>query len=183
MSLNWAKKDLSGQQFGRWRVISESEERYSNGLVLWNCICDCGSTKKVNGASLRNGKSSSCGCLRLEVVRLQEYEASFNKLYSSYMREAKTRGYQFAITKEEFRCITSQNCFYCGSPPVRECKNNGKKSHFYGNYTYNGIDRVNNSKGYIKENCVPSCFTCNQMKLKMNQDDFISQCKLISELH
>lgn len=183
MSLNWAKKDLTGQHFGRLKVVSENEKRYSNGLILWDCICDCGNTKIVNGASLRKGLSKSCGCLMLEAVRLPEYEASFNKLYSSYVRGAKTRGHYFAITKDDFRNITSQNCFYCGNHPMSESKNNGKRSKFYGNYKYNGIDRVDNDKGYIKENCVSSCFVCNQMKLTMGQTEFIAQCKRISELH
>jgi len=183
MPLNWAKKDLLGQRFGRLKVISESKKRYSNGLVLWDCICDCGNKKTVNGASLRNGKSKSCGCLTLEAVRLPKYEASFNKLYSSYVRGSKKRGHQFTLTKEDFRNITSQNCFYCGNPPMSESKNNGKKSNFYGNYKYNGIDRVNNSEGYTKENCVASCFICNQMKLTLDQKTFINQCKRISNRH
>jgi hypothetical protein len=29
---------------------------------------------------------------------------------------------------------------------------------------YNGIDRVDNEKGYLVENCVPCCFTCNSLK-------------------
>lgn len=29
---------------------------------------------------------------------------------------------------------------------------------------YNGVDRVDNEKGYTKENCVPSCGSCNFKK-------------------
>jgi len=176
--------DLTGQRYGRLLVVSDSGERYANnGLVKWNCVCDCGSAANVNGQSLRRGRTKSCGCLQLETVRLQEYEASFNKLYRGYVYGAKTRQHEFSLTKEEFLELTSENCFYCNSPPMSECKNNGKKSKFFGNYKYNGIDRIDNSKGYTKDNCVTSCFVCNQMKLTMGQDNFIEQCKRIASRH
>ena len=178
MSLNWAKKDLIGKKFGRLTVIAESEKRYSNGLVLWDCVCICGNKKTVNGASLRNGKTQSCGCLMLDSVRLDKGEASFNKLYGAYKRGAKNREFRFGLKKEDFREMTSSDCFYCGEKPSQEMKNNGK-SNFYGNYKYNGIDRIDNSKGYSKQNCVPCCFVCNQMKLTLSKSDFINQAKKI----
>jgi hypothetical protein len=180
MSLNWSKKDLTSQKFGRLTVISDSKIRYSNGLILWNCICDCGNKVVVNGASLRNGKSQSCGCLHLELKRLPKYEASFNKLYKTYQTGAIKRGYEFKLTKDEFKDITSKECFYCGIIPTYECRNNGKKSKFYGNYIYNGIDRIDNNNGYNIENCIPCCFKCNKMKSTLKRDEFIAQCIQIS---
>jgi hypothetical protein len=58
--------DLSGRRFGRWKVIGESGQ-IKNRTLYWNCICDCGNEVSVNGTSLREGLSSSCGCLRREV--------------------------------------------------------------------------------------------------------------------
>lgn len=175
--------ELTGQRFGRLVVVSDSGERYTrSGLVKWNCACDCGATVIVNGQSLRRGRTTSCGCFHLDRVRLPKGEASFNKLFRAYALGAKNRGLQFTLTEDEFREITSRNCFYCNSQPRNECKNNGKRG-FYGHYTYNGIDRVNNDEGYTKANCVTSCFTCNQMKLTMGQMEFIEQCKRIADKH
>jgi hypothetical protein len=39
---------------------------------------------------------------------------------------------------------------------------------------HNGIDRVDNDKGYISDNCVPCCWKCNNMKNTMKQKDFIN---------
>jgi hypothetical protein len=53
-------KDLSGNRYGRWTVLSFGgifKNRY-----LWICKCDCGVTKFVSGSSLSNGTSKSCGC-------------------------------------------------------------------------------------------------------------------------
>lgn len=52
---------LVGKRFGRLLVLSRA------GLKTpprWLCQCDCGNRKTVPGASLRNGNTRSCGCLR-----------------------------------------------------------------------------------------------------------------------
>jgi 5-methylcytosine-specific restriction endonuclease McrA len=60
-------KDLTGQRFGRWRVIKEAG-RNKQRHVMWLCRCDCGNEKNVVGSSLTNGNSTSCGCLQKERV-------------------------------------------------------------------------------------------------------------------
>jgi len=39
-------------------------------------------------------------------------------------------------------------------------------------YIYNGIDRVDNSLGYVKENCKSCCFRCNKIKRDMSLEEF-----------
>ena len=53
--------DLTGQTFGYWTVLYESDKRSNNGNVYWHCRCKCGIEKDVSSASLRNGLSLSCG--------------------------------------------------------------------------------------------------------------------------
>lgn len=60
------KKDLTGMQFQRWRVISEDGRK--NGGVTWNCICECGTEKIVASGRLVSGRSGSCGCLQKELA-------------------------------------------------------------------------------------------------------------------
>ena len=59
--------DLTGQKFGRWTVL----ERAFNGKreVYWLCQCDCGTIKQVKAASLRSGRSTSCGCYHAEMSK------------------------------------------------------------------------------------------------------------------
>jgi len=61
------KIEMAGKRFNRWTVIKSAEnDKY--GSVMWVCRCICGTIRIVNGGNLRNGKSKSCGCLRLEII-------------------------------------------------------------------------------------------------------------------
>ena len=57
--------DLSGQIFGKWTVLEKTNNRDASGGVLWKCQCECGTIKEVSGNSLRRGKSTGCGCVRI----------------------------------------------------------------------------------------------------------------------
>jgi hypothetical protein len=58
------KLDLTGQRFGKWTVIRIVPEMGKYGERYWLCKCECGSEKPVQAAGLRNGKSTSCGCIK-----------------------------------------------------------------------------------------------------------------------
>lgn len=62
------KLDLTGQNFGRLTVLRDSGER-GNGMVIWECECECGNLTKVRSGNLQSGHIKSCGCLRMEISR------------------------------------------------------------------------------------------------------------------
>jgi hypothetical protein len=80
--------------------------------------------------------------------------------YQTYKSNAKKRNKKFNITRDEFCEYVGKKCFYCGEISV-------------------GIDRVDNSLGYVKGNMVPACETCNHMKWNLTKDQFIQKCKQI----
>lgn len=55
-------KDLTGQMFGRLKIIGRDEDRNQGRRAHWLCECACGNRISVDGASLRNGHTKSCGC-------------------------------------------------------------------------------------------------------------------------
>ena len=61
------KIDLTGKTFARVRVLSQAETR--NSSIHWNCVCECGREFVTSGASLRSGRTKSCGCYVLEVLK------------------------------------------------------------------------------------------------------------------
>ena len=59
--------DLTGQVFGRLTVIEYYETR--KGRARWHCQCSCGNIKVIDGKSLRNGATKSCGCFRVDEMK------------------------------------------------------------------------------------------------------------------
>lgn len=96
-----------------------------------------------------------------------------------YIRNAEKRGYDFNLSEDEFKLIISKNCFYCGSGHSNSFESKARLYQPNGPFSYNGIDRLENEKGYIKGNCVPCCKDCNKMKMDMNFSDFIDKVNSI----
>lgn len=57
--------DLSNQKFGRLTALEATEKRI-NKSVVWRCQCECGKECFISAASLRSGRTKSCGCLKQE---------------------------------------------------------------------------------------------------------------------
>lgn len=174
-------RDISGQRFGR--IVAISPISTSGDEMIWDCVCDCGTQKQIGLNTLVSGNTNSCGCLRKERARLlapsankaaadirrQPYgQSSMNSLYEKYNRTAKIRGYEFDLTKDDFKKLTSSNCFYCNKKPSQIAKYTNQ----FGEYVYNGIDRVDNGIGYTIENCVACCGICNRAKDIMSVHEF-----------
>lgn len=54
-------KDETGKTYGRLTVLKQVEHERSG--ANWLCQCECGKQTVVWGAHLRNGNTTSCGCL------------------------------------------------------------------------------------------------------------------------
>jgi hypothetical protein len=65
-----ARIDLSGQIFGRLRVLSRGKKVvYKVGIRwYWKCICECGKQTQCTSSDLKKGKTKSCGCLKGELT-------------------------------------------------------------------------------------------------------------------
>lgn len=178
---NFNKKNLKNKRFGKLVVIEEAASR--DGKTWWLCKCDCGNEKKIPAKNLiKDNCTKSCGCLVKEQNkknRLPRGYASFNRLLCTYKIGARKRNLEFKIDDDQFKKLTKQNCYYCGREPstTQHSKNNS------GDYVYNGIDRINNAKGYSLDNCVPCCFICNKMKMDLNVNDFFERIKNIYDKH
>lgn len=66
------RKDLTGQKFGRLKVLYRTEDKYypsGRHDVQYRCICDCGNEVDVLGIHLRSGHTQSCGCFRVDTTK------------------------------------------------------------------------------------------------------------------
>lgn len=184
------RQDLVGQTFGRLTVLSTD---YSQKKAISTCLCSCGREHKAGRADLASGITKSCGCLKIDKAKenlekvkdqtLPIQKLCVNREYEKYRRAAEARDRSFSLSLLDVERLLFGNCFYCDATPSREFKapfKNQKKPERE-IILCNGIDRVDNSIGYIVENCVTCCPKCNLMKHVLSEDEFLEQVMRIAE--
>lgn len=128
--------------------------------------CDCGKELNVLLRNYLSGKSQSCGCTRRKfITSVKSMKRTFtkeeNKKYSSYIKRAKDKQFQFEFTKDEFVSIINSPCVYCGITKL------------------NGLDRIDSNMGYTKANVQPCCGECNMAKYTMTHEQYINFIKRV----
>lgn len=158
--------DLLGQAFGSVVPIEHLSDKG------WKCLCTCGQIKILpKHFILKNKNNEQCYCLK----KLPG-EASWNRRFKSHTSGCKSRNLINEINKELFIEICSKKCSYCNSDP-KDWNPNIKldgtfikkwEGHIIRQSTIdeawikcNGIDRIDNDKGYTLENSVSCCMDCN----------------------
>ena len=84
--------------------------------------------------------------------------------YSNYIRCAGDKNLDFEISQEEFNNLIKEPCHYCNIIQERG---------------FNGIDRLDSNTGYVLNNCVSCCKTCNFMKCSLSADVFLKRIEHI----
>lgn len=169
-----SKQDLTGKTFNRLEVLKllEVDESYKRNHK-WLTKCDCGEFKETNSYCLKYKKTQSCGCLQREnfLKSTVKYTDNYalNSLVYEYKLNSDKRNLDFQLSHEECEKLFYQNCYYCNSEPLSV---RTTKSKFPHKIIYNGIDRVDNNKGYTMSNVVSCCKICNVSKRSMDIDSF-----------
>lgn len=80
MSSHYRFKDLTGLKFDRLTVVEMAPHKvYSSGkrYIQWRCRCDCGSETFVISTLLITGRTRSCGCLLLDMMKARSGERAY----------------------------------------------------------------------------------------------------------
>lgn len=189
------RRSIVGQQFNYIKIIKVAgytleqidKENNRNGKkrTVYECQCSCGNIFKARGKDIESDKIKSCGCYHQITSSITGSKntkerglSGINVAYNSYKKSAEVRNYVFEISKEDFRKLTLQNCFYCNT----EAKLTPPSQSGYsqnGRTLFNGLDRIDNSKGYTLLNVVTCCKECNYSKNRRNFDPFINHIERI----
>lgn len=93
-------KDIVGQRFGKLIVLKRVNKDI-DGSYNYLCQCDCGNQKIVNGVSLRNGTTKSCGCINYSIgeQNIKEILDKNNIIYAQEysVKELNNKRFDFAI--------------------------------------------------------------------------------------
>lgn len=172
-----------GQNIGDFTISS-----YDKNEGLYTLICKCGNTS--SGASdfvttkianiMSNGYSACQHCtfnyqkILKEEKSLNDTLYTFKDVYREYIKKSKARDLDFHLTLEQATELFKSNCFYCDNLP-----SNNRRRASGNTINYQGIDRIDNSIGYLVDNVVPCCKYCNSFKMDRSYDDFIKHVKKI----
>ena len=166
--------NITNQKYGKLTALEYIETR-NGGSEYWKFLCECGIIKIIHKGSVIYGNTNSCGCILKEYTKemgrsnkMPEGVAAFNRLILLYKNGAKKRNMSYNLSDEQFRELSSKECYYCGESPNKIIKTHSDT----GIYVYNGIDRMDNLIGYEIENCYSCCTQCNYSKGDITFEQF-----------
>ena len=119
--------DITGQKYHRLTVMRIHPTRSKSNHILWECICECGTEKLVEGQDLKSGKVKSCGCLNREKAAAKNRKDLTNQFFGKLkVIEAteKRSGAGYIVWKCQCECgnisfvntndLTTGNTTSCG---------------------------------------------------------------------
>jgi hypothetical protein len=178
-----------GDVVGVFVIIEEGDSRKTpNGSVKTSWVCECkicGNETLVATSGLYRYKS--CGCLQHKRDNKPigsgrqtpvNTNVHVNTVISIYKSNANKRGIPFELSYSEFERLITSECVFCGSDRENVLIKKG-----YDNFSYTGIDRLDNAIGYTFANTVSCCRWCNRAKNSHSLEYFISQCRAVAETH
>jgi hypothetical protein len=132
-------RDISGQKFGK--LTATKRVGTQNTKAVWEFICDCGTNHIATGTSVTSGSTVSCGCHR-----------------SSQNKQAASRAYHtwYKMIK---RCNdpNDKNYSHYGGRGITVSNEWMDFLTFLSDMGHQPnnlfIERIDNNKGYCKENC------------------------------
>lgn len=144
-------QDLVGQKFNRLTVMGFMGTN-KQGNSFWHCKCDCGNIKKVPACKLKNGDTKSCGCLSAQKV------GERSTTHGHYVNGKASHTYTtWRNMKDRCYNMNSINYSYYGGRGITVCEYWHKFENFLEDMGVKPIgmtiERINNNKGYCKENC------------------------------
>lgn len=161
----------TGDKFNRLTAVKLSHiGKHNRSYFLFRC--ECGNKKILLGSLVKSGNTKSCGCLSAEVKknrRMPQNHSEITAIILGYKRHAIDRGFKWKLKRNDVENIIKQNCFYCKSIPANIKKT---RNSVNGGLLYSGIDRIDSTRDYTKNNVVPCCRICNYAKSNMDTNTF-----------
>jgi hypothetical protein len=183
-------KDRTGQQFNRLTFIKPTDTKTTDGKIVWELLCVCGTTVFRTSSTVVQGGVKSCGCLKRESAQTNgsrngQSKRKYEPMISSAVDIYKG-GYDDGCDFETFLRLSQNPCYYCGRLPHRtyNMANKGQRKvsqmqRDLGDFTYNGLDRLDSSRNHTPDNIVPCCYDCNRAKMAMSIDEFFSHIERV----
>lgn len=173
----WSRFNLVGQKFGELEVIEMVSTRGKGFRAI--CRCKCGRIVKKEPIYLRKGRSRSCGCnndhkaKRGRHALFTGYEEISGTIWRKLLDMARVRNLKVELTIEEIWDLfvkQERRCALSGLPIVFGCGQERSTA---------SLDRIDNDRGYLKDNVQWVHKSINMMKQCLDNHLFVNLCQVI----
>jgi hypothetical protein len=168
--------DLTDRRFGRLVVLARGITNHS--VTKWVCECECGKITEVYRDALLDGRTTSCGCYRVEKMFNGCGDLS-GSYWNRIVKGAAVRDLEFSITIEDaWKKFVGQD---------GKCVLSGINIEVIRDYTRHhdkhtaSLDRIDSNLGYTINNIQWVHRDINIMKGKLSQSYFIYLCKEVAK--
>lgn len=172
-------------KYGKIEVIEVIPPNKDETLKVWKraahvyCKCDCGNYKTYPANYFAKGITLSCGCDKGYYDKISGNKSvrytGYKEISGTYWKSIFERDKEVSITIEEaWEIYLKQN---------RKCALSGMDISFSKGKKYPqtaSIDRIDSTKGYVKDNIQWLHKDINRIKSDLKQDYFIELCRKVS---
>lgn len=179
---------LSGKKIGSLTILKEGKRKTvihgiktkrTFKLRRWWARCKCGNKKLILQNSLLSGKTISCGCrIGTKIYRhgmsFQNYDKVpiAYKLWQAAKRRAKVKKIEFTIDVKDIVVTKRYPVF---NIELKSGKGPGCKEHSP------SLDRIDNKKGYTKENTWVISGKANKAKSTLSVEEIFKLAKILKK--
>jgi hypothetical protein len=145
---------------------------------ITNCICKTCQTKFESNRAHKQYCTKSCyrkdplikaKYAKRTKIFLKKHNLTDIRKYSQLISKCKFKKYDLDISKEEYSKLLLLGCDYCGTELI-------------GTHGVS-LDRKDSNKGYLKDNVVPCCGKCNQIKnIHLTYEEMKAAMKAVLEI-
>ena len=172
---NRTKINRIGQIFGVWKVLNDHTRVRGKPLEHdVECIhCRYKRILRQDKLVRRPPKCPICSTFKLPEIIRESFNTETTSWpikqrykFKAYLSALQKRKLTWNLSTEQVKVLFDSDCHYCGVPAADSPSGNG-------------IDRIDNTKGYEPDNCVPCCIECNRVKLNRSYERMIEHARLL----
>lgn len=182
--------EKTGLTYEERRVLNEryGKNRCRSCLELKDLECFY---RYLSPNPMRNKYHNLCIVCENKSYNERSDDVAIVNMWNYCKRRARDKGHDFDITVEDVKMMFERQngrCNYTGRPLVIKSKRNNTRRfeskdlaragvRAYHNINKASVDRIDPSRGYVKDNVHLVCVHINYAKLDLSEEDFISLCR------
>jgi len=173
--------NIIGQKKGRLTILRIHGKDMHNHRKLLLCKCDCGHEVIVRWDHFKSGATKSCGCFNSlsNHGKWKGFGEIGSHVIGHYKTSARRRHLPFKVSikylwklymNQNKRCALTNEEIYFGTKGSQYRPTGGNAS----------LDRIDNMKGYVKNNVQWVTKDVNMCRRTLSIDSFISLCEKVA---